>query len=356
MQPNKWDKFKYEDSDCDDEEGRLKAPADLGLPKAKLITAPWDPYCEEVRWALTRHGVPFTEYAYPWPLNHLAALEYSDPMPHKQHTTVPVFINYKNEVYKRSTADIFMFLYAHSFNTSLKVYSEPNALVLQEMLGQVFAPAVTTIFLSTYLLDPIHLNSHSAIIHTFWPASKASVYISSSSFTAADIAFSAHAMLVLYPNEQDDGESGCKGLGMTLPSLKELPEAIAEKVKTLRNRSSWKTRNNPWWAKDREGTILIQYTYTAVFAYFLLWIMVATSSLQTVSLFLIAQITFAALGYHRYIFPTVWHQRIKQILFQLRGKYELTERDRVEAEQAAKDKEAAEEKKDKVVATKKVKA
>ncbi|KAJ3027481.1 UNVERIFIED_CONTAM: hypothetical protein HDU68_003727 [Siphonaria sp. JEL0065] len=432
---SKWDNFKDSDEEDADASSDIRAPTDLGLPKAKLITLPWDPYCEEVRWALTRHGVPFIEDAYPWPLNYIAAIDYSDPMPHKQQTHVPVFINYKNEVYKRSTADIFLFLYAHSFNTSLKVYSEPDALVLQEMLGKVLAPAVTTIFLSIvlsdstltqkYLLDSIHLNTHSAIVHTFWPFLKRLLgyvyntstknvdhawdivdgifklierellknenkYISASTFTASDIAFAAHAAFVLFPNKEEDGESGSRGLGFKLPCLKELAASsnsttqnLVTKIIKLRETAAGKhalrmyktervyssrpdgyrsfpskfsKENNPWWAKEHDGAILTQYTYTALFAYVLLWIWVATSR-QAIMLFLIAQVTFLALGYHRFVLPTVWHKRVQQILFQLRGKFEPTERDKVEAEQAIKDKAMQNgiKEEEKVVATKKVK-
>ncbi|KAJ3076840.1 hypothetical protein HDU98_011701 [Podochytrium sp. JEL0797] len=410
---NKWDNFKSGDSD-DDEKNAPQAPKEAGLPKAKLITIPWDPLCEEVRWALTRHGVPFVEYAYPWPLHFSAALEHSDPMPHKQQTQVPIFINYKNEVYKRSTSDIFMFLYAHSFNTSLKVYSEPHALVLQQSYGTRLAPAATTILLHTllssphltqkYLLTSTHLATHRALLETSWPILKPLMswwfslsahsvttawevvnqvfeqveqdlarhdgkYIASKSFTAADIAFASHAAFVLFLNADDDGETVGTGFGFSGPCLKEIPVGVKENVDKLRQSvagkhalamyrkervykthpdgyrsfpSKYSKENNPWWSLNN-GRPLSNYILTFSFAYVLIWACVLyrsylTTTLQPAILFLIFQTGMLVLGYMHFVAPNpVWSHKVKQVLFMVRGKFELTQRDRVELAEEEKE-------------------
>ncbi|KAJ3124669.1 hypothetical protein HK100_011153 [Physocladia obscura] len=272
----------------------IKPPHDLGLPKAKLITVPWDPLCEEVRWALTRHGTPFVEYSYPWPLHIFATLEYSDPIPHKQQTEVPIFVNYKNEVYKRSSTDIFMYLYAHSFNTPLKIYSAPRALDLQEYFHKNLTPAVTRIYLSIilsskkltqkYLIGNTHLNTLRAIQATTWPiiriamyfwfglsqkkiecawadieivftrvedelANQGGKYIAAQTFTAADISFASHATFVLFPNDEDDENSendAFGAIGCIVPSLKEIPKNVSEKVRKLRGRVAGQHAMKMW--------------------------------------------------------------------------------------------------------------
>ncbi|KAJ1561389.1 hypothetical protein HK405_004059, partial [Cladochytrium tenue] len=68
-----------------------------GRPKARLISVPWDPYCEAVRWALDSHGTEYVDEILPWGLHAWVTLGFSDPLPQPQQLNVPVFVNEKNE-------------------------------------------------------------------------------------------------------------------------------------------------------------------------------------------------------------------------------------------------------------------
>ncbi|KAJ3298062.1 hypothetical protein HDU79_000913 [Rhizoclosmatium sp. JEL0117] len=399
-----WDKIVDDsDGECD-----IQAPPDLGLPKSKLITILWDPKCEEVRWALTRHGIPYVEHAYPWPLHIWATLEHSDNIPHKQQLHVPIFINYKNEVYKRSTSDIFMYLYAHSFTIPLKIYSDPRALTLQEQFSKTLSQAVTTIYLSTlissphltsqYLFATIHLPSHKALFQTFFPLIRPWLtqfhginvdgvkkawdvvyayfafvekelgdkpYLLGKTFTAADISFCAHSALVLFINGQEDGDAVEEAIGFEMPSVKELPKDVQERVWKLRGTkagryvirmykkersvkgrkdgyrsfpSKYAKENNPWWVQNN-GALLKRYWNTGLVLYVSIWIGMiwfATWKIFAVFIFTLAA-TLAAL-YRYYLWGTQSHTKVCQLLFMARGKFEPTERDKVEEAQREKDK------------------
>ncbi|KAJ3380884.1 hypothetical protein HDU84_005520 [Entophlyctis sp. JEL0112] len=403
----KWDNIVA----SSDEDERLTGtpPPDLGLPKSLLLTIPWDPLCEEARWALTIHGVSFIEQSYPWPLQIFAVLDYSDPFPHRQQTQVPVFVNYKKEVYKRSTTDIFMFLYAHSFNTPLKIYSKPEALFLQEYFHKNLTLAVVKIYLhiilsssylcKKYLISTVHLNNLSAVLSTFWPIiriamhlyfdlSKSSIdkawttveeafdkvgelldasspqskggrhYIVAAQLTAADISFASHALLVLFPNSDEHGDSAVRGIGCAaaIPSLAEVPADAAARVRALRASragrhafemwryervySSRPDENNPWWSKSN-GLPLKLIVYASILCYTLAWIMVVVFARNSVFSFGFIQIVVAIAGFSAFFGGTAWEMRARQLFFNLRGRFEPTERDKVEAAQAAKDTENA---------------
>ncbi|KAJ3265432.1 hypothetical protein HDU77_005151 [Chytriomyces hyalinus] len=248
-----------------------------------LITVSWNPLCEQMRWALDRHSSAYVEHDYPWPLHLMATLPHSDPVPHRQQTGVPVWINYKNEVYKRSVVDMFMFLYAHSFNSSLKLYKNPDALSIHEELNAYFAPAATTIYLhllltnraltEKFILSHPRFATHAALQRTFWPiirlllhryydlspanlqnswervqkvfdtmdmmlqksgVNTVSPFILGSTFTAADLAFSSIAAFILFPNDEDDGDDIGDAAGVEFPSLSSLPDGVKEKVLRLR--------------------------------------------------------------------------------------------------------------------------
>ncbi|KAI8614398.1 hypothetical protein BC830DRAFT_389288 [Chytriomyces sp. MP71] len=405
-----WDKI-VADSDCETDV-KLDRPTPLGLPKSTLHTVPWDPLCEETRWALERHGVQYVEHAAPWPLHLWSVLAHSEPQPHRPQTAVPVWINFKNECYKRSTADVFMFLYAHSFNTTFRVYAEPNALTIQEELGKKLAPAVTSIFLSIilsdakltekYLLSTIHLNHYATTQRLCWPlirftmyryfklfpadiekawstvrqifakvdsllALQNNKYLAATTFTAADIAFCAQASLVLFPNEEDDGERVGKACGFAFPPLKELPTAEREQVVKLRESAAGKhviqmykkertfgigqneyrsfpskfsKENNPWWSENN-GAKLKPMLYFGFSQYVILWITIGMA-LSPLALLLFALLQVAALAgaYRYFVVGTTIEARLHQIVFLLRGRFEPTQRDKAEAAHSEKEKAA----------------
>ncbi|KAI8924516.1 hypothetical protein BC831DRAFT_465385 [Entophlyctis helioformis] len=62
-----------------------------------------------------------------------------------------------------------------------------------------------------------------------------STFLTGPSITAADISFASHASLALFLNDDDDDlELESTNLGISMPSIKALPPAVAERVKALR--------------------------------------------------------------------------------------------------------------------------
>ncbi|KAJ3333608.1 hypothetical protein HDU76_006098 [Blyttiomyces sp. JEL0837] len=418
---DKWNKLDDYSSDEDDKNSapRLGGGASVDLPpaKAKLITVPWDPYCEEIRWALARHGTPYVEHPYPWGLHLWATLAYSDPIPHAQQTRVPIYETESNDTYKRSPTDIYMYIFAHSFHSRIRVYGITTALELQNTYDTKLGPAVISVFLSTvlsktsltekYIFSTIHLHTWSTIQRLVWPFLRFAMhryydltskgvekawqtietifdevgaelakdggrsYIAGNMLTAADMSFCSHAAFVLFLNEKDDTTLTSTHLTMALPSLKELPKHVVERVKKLRQTpagkhvvrmyrkeripadkpdgfrslpSKFAKENNPWWTKD-EGRLIIDITHAA--APGLIFAIVIIAALLpwyfTLVGFIVTGVVLG-LSYWRFAKGSVFDQRVKQILFILRGKFEPTERDIVEKAQEDKDKAEAEAK------------
>ncbi|KAJ3215034.1 hypothetical protein HDU67_000923 [Dinochytrium kinnereticum] len=276
---DKWNKLDDYSSEEEESHPRMPmGPKVSGAPVVKLYTIPWDPYCEEIRWALDRHGMGYVEHAVPWGLHLWSALSFSDPHPHKPQTSFPILENEKKEIYKRDTTDIFMYLFAHSFHNRIRIYSAAGALELQQGFDRDMGPAVIRIFLSTllsnpdltekYLISNVHLNTWKTLNRLFWPLIRQGLwytlgldkknvetawktvreifmsvetemeknggrkYISGDTLSASDISFASHASLILFPNETDDTFAG--GLGFRLPSLKELPREVADAARSLR--------------------------------------------------------------------------------------------------------------------------
>ncbi|KAJ3411341.1 hypothetical protein HDV05_002362 [Chytridiales sp. JEL 0842] len=274
MNYDKWNKLDDYSSDDDTPSAR---PAPSFTMKS--------PHKEEIRWGLTRHGIPFTEHSYPWGLHLWATLGHSDPMPHAQQVAVPVLETDKKDCYKRSPTDIFMFMFASAFSTPIRIYSTPIALELQQKFDKVLGPAVIRVFLDTVLTDPkleekyilstVHLNTWAALQRVCWPLLKIAMkrhykinpnsvedawatverifgeidqrlekdsnikYLAgTTNITAADISFASHAALVLFPNEVDD--TFASALGLKLPSYSELPLKVAERARKLRETKAGK--------------------------------------------------------------------------------------------------------------------
>ncbi|KAJ1562693.1 hypothetical protein HK096_005394, partial [Nowakowskiella sp. JEL0078] len=177
---DKWNKIELSDDEDSNNNG---LPFQRGVVTVarpcKLITIPWDPQCEVARWALERHSIPFIEQSFPWGLHLWETLKFSDKNPYVQQTNVPILINDKGEVFKRSITDIFMYLFANSFSGAIRVYTPSTALTLQTYFDLNLAPAVKIIFLDVvlsspdltkkYLIENVHLSTHKSINKTLWP-------------------------------------------------------------------------------------------------------------------------------------------------------------------------------------------
>ncbi|KAJ3020163.1 hypothetical protein HKX48_001215 [Thoreauomyces humboldtii] len=303
----KWDNLSDYSSSSEDESGkatsetvaatlRLKAmAADDTRPTGLLVTVPWDSHCEAVRWALDRHGISYIEEDYPWGLHIWATLEFSDPMPRAQQTTVPVFKNGKGEVLKRSSTDIFTYLFAHSLSSTIRLYTPPTALDLQSNYDSILAPAARTIFLHAvlsssdtarrYLLNTPHLAPWRTVARFSWPVvgvimrrhfdvsadavekawqaveevyesvgvqlstistfinvkgkkpiPSSHTYLCGSTLTAADIVFASHSTLCLFPNP--DHDSFATNVKTLLPPLTALDPRTRDRVLKLRATSA----------------------------------------------------------------------------------------------------------------------
>jgi hypothetical protein len=173
-----------------------------------------------------------------------------------------------------------MYLFATSFHSSLRIYSIPASLDLQEGYDKTLGPAVIKIFLSTvlsnstltekYILSTVHINTWASVQRSVWPflrlcmsfyydlsprsiseawkvvdqvfseveaellkESGGRAFIAGgNTISAADMSFASHAALVLFPNSQDD--TFADNLGLVLPSLKELPAQVQENARRLR--------------------------------------------------------------------------------------------------------------------------
>ncbi|KAI8853021.1 hypothetical protein BC829DRAFT_383547 [Chytridium lagenaria] len=405
---DKW--AKLDDYSSDEDAPRPSVPIDRNTaadPKVILYTVPWDPYCEEIRWALDRHGMSYIEISYPWGLHLWKSLSFSDAKPHAPQLKFPVLENDKQEVYKRDTTDIFMYMFAHSFHNRIRVYSIPEALELQQGFDKELGPAVIRIYVSTilsspvlvekYMLSNVHLNTWKAINRLLFPAirwalyyvldlKKSSVetawktvdkifgeverelekdggrkYIAGDTLTAADISFSSHATLVLFPNEAED--TFASSLGLKLPSLKELPKDVSAAAKRLRSTKAGKhvlrmyrkervpkerpegfrsllskhsKENNPWWAKDGGEKLFINL-YGCLFTYIVIWgLVIITAPLWALIMFVGMQ---GAGGYYAYCKyrGSILETRVQQLWFAVFGKHEPTERDLLEQESQKRD-------------------
>ncbi|KAJ3164526.1 hypothetical protein HK101_000419 [Irineochytrium annulatum] len=405
----KWDAL---DEYSSDEDGTRASPQHSALSnssskeKAVLITIPWDPYCEIARWALDRHAVPYEERSYPFLLHLHATLPHSDAIPHPQQLHVPIVITSKDEVLKRSVTDILMYLFAHSFSGRVRVYGLTESLTMQQKYDEILGPAVTRVFLRTclgaaalterYLWETVHLNTWKTAQAVLWPALRLVMwrwyglhkhspeedwkvvdevfesvrvelakdggrpYIAGATFTAADISFASHAALVLFPNERDDTFAG--GLGVTMPSLGELPEDVAGRARALRataagrhaikmwrkervpkerpegyrtRPSKFSAENNPWWATDHQrlrGNIYGGAGSLFVICVFQLAILPRHVSAAIALLFAIALVALYAV----FVRSTLFHTQCKQAWFGLYGRHVPTEKDVLD--KASKDK------------------
>ncbi|KAI8917894.1 hypothetical protein DFJ77DRAFT_488766 [Powellomyces hirtus] len=273
---------------------RLKALASESdsRPKGCLVTIPWDSHCEAVRWALDRHGISYIEESVPWGLHLWLALAYSDKMPKPQQTSVPVFKTGKGEVLKRSSTDVFTYLFAHSLSSPIRLYTPPSALDLQSYFDTTLAPAARTVFLHTlltacpsslaraYLVDTVHLNTWRALGQATWWAvrmvmrrrfccsdeevesawvvvtevyekveeelrkqeqaqqrshhhkKRKQPFLCGPTVTAADISFAAHSILVLFASRDDDSFASC--LRLSVPPLSSLPKRVSTRIRILR--------------------------------------------------------------------------------------------------------------------------
>ncbi|KND01049.1 uncharacterized protein SPPG_04142 [Spizellomyces punctatus DAOM BR117] len=400
---DKWDNLEeYSSSDEDDRESvaaalRFKTLAtDETKPKGLLITVPWDTYCEAVRWALDRHGVTYIEDNYPWGGHIWATFGFSQPMPKDQQVNVPIFRSGKGEIFRRSPVDIFTWLFAHSLSTTLRLYTPPDALDFQTMYDTLLAPAARHIFLHVvlndhrlarkYLIETVHLKPWRAAYAVAWPIIRlvmkswfgigshrallnalnevsqvfskveqvlekqsASVprgkepYICGPKLTAADISFASHCIPILFPNPQKD--SYATRLGMSVPSLSELPKSLAEKVKELRETRAgrhairmwrkergdslrtWRTRygkeNNPWWADEARLSSIIWGIITIAIG--LMVALVKAYGFWFATLVLMGVTAVAACALTIMMKGTVWETRVKQMWFVCFSNHNISE-------------------------------
>ncbi|KAJ3122036.1 hypothetical protein HK098_003166 [Nowakowskiella sp. JEL0407] len=177
---DKWNKIEVSDSEDESAEEKFRPQAIVPASRScKIITVPWDSFSEAARWALDRHGMSYLDISIPWGLHIFESLKYSDPIPKRQHTSVPILINDKGEIYKRSITDIFMYLFANSFSGHFRIYTPPTSLTLQQFFDIHLAPHAKTIFLSEiltgkklaskYFIKNIHLPTHKSIYEILWP-------------------------------------------------------------------------------------------------------------------------------------------------------------------------------------------
>ncbi|KAJ3088010.1 hypothetical protein HK102_009786 [Quaeritorhiza haematococci] len=377
---DKWNKLEDYSSSEDEEDKRAKKMvAERAAASAKavkrhglLVTVFWDSYCEMIRWALALHEVSYFE----------------------EQTSVPVFENERKEVFKRTPTDILVWLFAHSFSGKVRIYTPQEALDMQQLFESKLLPAARTIFLHTvlsspvlsrkYMIDPIHLNTHRSVARLTWPFLKWIMWyyfrlptlitkkrkldecwntveevfrivegeldktsdkgqkkyiMGGDSITAADISFACHAMYVLLPNHSQD--TFAEKLGVNFPSLKELPDDVRLRVKSLRatpagqfairlyrkdrgrnldliqvgKPSKHAKENNPWWA-EYEKLFRIAYVGFGVVALLPVGVALFMPWYFTLG-FLAALVSFAYAGVVKPLVvdsPEVW-TLVKQVAF-----------------------------------------
>ncbi|KAJ3100773.1 hypothetical protein HDU97_001944 [Phlyctochytrium planicorne] len=308
---------------------------------------------------------------------------------------------------RKNSTDILMYLFAHSFNNRVRIYGNPISLDLQQSYDEKLGPAVTKTFLAAvmyrkslaekYLILNVHLNTWKALNRLLWPILKFAMtrhfdlssksiesarqeivmifeavgkelskdggrqFICGNSLSAADISFSSHAALVLFPNEEEDS-FGSK-LGLRLPSLKDLPKEASDLARKLRTTIAGKhalkmyrkertpkdkpdgfrsfpskhsKEANPWWSRD-DGELLLINTYGCLLTFGVITLAVMiTMPLWAKLLFIGCQIAASFLAYVWLYKNSTLETRIKQLAFAVFGKHMPTERDLLEQRRDSK--------------------
>jgi len=281
---DKWNNIEDYTSDENEDETPLSYIKNSDSGKSgKLLTIPWDTFCEKARWALDLYQTKYIEYGYPYPLHIWYIIdEYSEPPPTPQITDVPI-LEFNNQVYT-DCSKIFIFLYSRALGSKLRIYSNQEALTHEKYFDENLAPAAKTIFYSMVLpskklcediiFKSIHLSTWRTLYRLIWPIAKMNMknifgvrnkkvqeeawdkveetfkyaddllsksdgeYLLGKTLTAADITFAAHAIPILCPNAEEHIWFNDNGIGIRCPSIKDLPANLKSKVESYRLRPS----------------------------------------------------------------------------------------------------------------------
>ncbi|KAI8903703.1 hypothetical protein DFJ77DRAFT_481487 [Powellomyces hirtus] len=225
-----------------------------------------------------------SERKVPWGLHLWLALAYSDKMPKPQQR---VFRCLRQErVLKRSSTDVFTYLFAHSLSSPIRLYTPPSALDLQSYFDTTLAPAARTVFLHTlltashhrypfsptlltassslaraYLVDTVHLNTWRALGPTWWAVRmvmRRRFCCSDEEVESAWVVVTEvyekveeelrkqeqaqqrshhhkkrkQPILVLFASRDDDSFASC--LRLSVPPLSSLPKRVSTRIRILR--------------------------------------------------------------------------------------------------------------------------